>query len=176
MHTLWLSTLQSQNAMLWEWIGWLLLLLYALGAAGLIWDNRKRSALPYRPWLQAVIAVMCGIFSFTLTFLFLHRFRTGDDFVWIVLRCLLPTACVAVVLTLNGRFSCPYIFLGAGVQYALLILFAKPLFQFLFLGDLDRGYFGSRWLEYIGSCFAYPVVVTLGQFALLWLPGKFRKK
>lgn len=125
--------------------------------------------------IQAVIGAAGGILSFTISYLLVTELWMDRDFVWITLRLVLPIAVLTAVFDTIEGFSPKYLFVGAAVQYGLLIAFAEPLFAFLFQGDLHSGFFASRWPEYLGAAFPYPALVTLGQFLLVCIL-RFRKR
>jgi len=125
---------------------------------------------------QRIMGVLCGLLSFVVIYLAVPALfmRGVADLVWIVLRLLLPAAVGVVFMEIVGKCGAKYVWLGLPVQYILLIVFAKPLSDYLGV-SVENTFLGFGWPQYIGSQFIWPLAVALIQVCVLTCTKRIRK-
>ena len=114
-----------------------------------------------------LLAAFCGIFSFLIDFLVIPYFCVGwVDWVWMVLRILLPAALAAL---LSPWITPKTIWIGLPVQLLLLIVFAEPVCALL--GISTGGLGGFAYL----AEFIKPFGTTAWQCLVICVVRKVRK-
>ena len=112
--------------------------------------------------------LVCGVLTLVIDFIAIPKLCVGvSDPVWIALMFLLPAILAAVLL----RGAPVWVFAGLLVQYPLLWLGAD-----FFAGLLGQSLGGLGGLAYAFQAVAWPLAVTLVQFALLLGLWKLKRK
>ena len=132
--------------------------------------------------LDAGLGMIGGLLSFAVSFVFVQTFFVPTDqivteFIYFTLRVILPVVVVVSILEVFSGLTFVFVWLGAAVQYILLIVYAEPLYSYLYNGaDLNNGFLGDNWLPYIGKNFLIPVAVTVLQFSVLLIIKLIRSR